>query len=119
MKYERISKELFESNRKKLLDRMMNNSIAIFFSNDQMPTNADGTMPFKQNSDLLWLSGIDQEESKLIIYRDQKGEMTEHLFLKEILFVVQKMSFLKHHTMIFLSGVFLDIQTKEESPYDH
>ena len=83
MKYERISKELFESNRKKLLDRMMNNSIAIFFSNDQMPTNADGTMPFKQNSDLLWLSGIDQEESKLIIYRDHKGEMTEHLFLKE------------------------------------
>lgn len=83
MKYDRISKELFESNRKKLLERMSNNSLAIFFSNDQMPTNADGTMPFKQNSDLLWLSGIDQEESKLIIYRDQKGEMTEHLFLKE------------------------------------
>jgi Xaa-Pro aminopeptidase len=83
MKYERISKELFESNRKNLLDKMMNNSLAIFFSNDQMPTNADGTMPFRQNSDLLWLSGIDQEESKLIIYRDQKGEMTEYLFLKE------------------------------------
>ena len=33
-----------------------------------MPTNADGTMPFKQNSDLFWLSGVDQEESKLIIF---------------------------------------------------
>jgi Xaa-Pro aminopeptidase len=83
MKYDRISKELFENNRAKLLERMENNSLAIFFSNDQMPTNADGTMPFKQNSDLLWLSGIDQEESKLIICRDQNGQMTEHLFLKE------------------------------------
>ena len=83
MKYDRISKELFESNRLKLLEKMENNSIAIFFSNDQMPTNADGTMPFKQNSDLLWLSGIDQEESKLIICRDQNGQMTEYLFLKE------------------------------------
>jgi Xaa-Pro aminopeptidase len=83
MKYDRISKELFENNRATLLERMEKNSLAIFFSNDQMPTNADGTMPFKQNSDLLWLSGIDQEESKLIICRDQNGQMTEHLFLKE------------------------------------
>ena len=83
MKYDRISKELFESNRKKLAQKMTNDSIAIFFSNDQMPTNADGTMPFKQNSDLLWLSGIDQEESKLILHRNKNGELSEYLFLKE------------------------------------
>ena len=49
-----------------------------------MPTNSDGTMPFKQNSDLFWLSGIDQEESKLIIFPEcSNPNHREILFLKE------------------------------------
>jgi Xaa-Pro aminopeptidase len=58
--------------------------MAIFCSNDQMPTNADGTMPFKQNSDLFWLSGVDQEDSKLIIFPScSNPKHREILFLKE------------------------------------
>ena len=49
-----------------------------------MPTNSDGTMPFIQNSDLFWLSGIDQEESILIIhFNKSKNLFEELLFLKE------------------------------------
>jgi Xaa-Pro aminopeptidase len=60
------------------------NSIAIFNSNDVLPTNADGSLKFKQNSDLFYLSGIDQEESILVIYPDAKdGIHKEVLFLKE------------------------------------
>ena len=56
MKYEKISSSLFVSNREKFMSKMQKNSIAIFNSNDVMPTNADGTMPFRQNNDLFWLS---------------------------------------------------------------
>ena len=84
MKYKPISKTLFEHNRAKFSAQLNTKSLAIFCSNDQMPTNADGTMPFKQNSDLFWLSGIDQEESKLIIFPEcSKPEHREILFLKE------------------------------------
>jgi Xaa-Pro aminopeptidase len=62
---------------------MQANSIVIFCSNDQMPTNSDGTMPFKQNSDLFWLSGVDQEESRLIIHCKKNNEAKEYLFVKE------------------------------------
>ena len=49
-----------------------------------MPTNADGTMPFRQNNDLFWLSGIDQEESILVISPHHPNPlMREVLFLKE------------------------------------
>ena len=64
MKYQAISKNLFEHNRTLFTAQLSTQSLAIFCSNDQMPTNADGTMPFKQNSDLFWLSGVDQEELK-------------------------------------------------------
>ena len=56
----------------------------IFNSNDIMPTNSDGSMPFIQNSDLFWLSGVDQEESILILFPDHPDKaMQELLFLKE------------------------------------
>ena len=63
MKYLPIENNLFVENREKLFKKLTPNSLAIFNSNDIMPTNSDGTMPFKQNSDLFWLSGIDQEDS--------------------------------------------------------
>lgn len=83
MKYDKISNQLFIYNRKQLAKKMSANSLAIFYSNDQMPTNADGTMPFKQNSDLFWLTGIDQEDSILIIYCDENADANEILFVKE------------------------------------
>ena len=84
MKYEKINSDLFIKNRLQLQNEIKKNSVAIFNSNDVMPTNADGTMPFIQNSDLFWLSGIDQEESVLVISPSHpKKHMREVLFLKE------------------------------------
>ena len=84
MKYHRISKELFERNRSLFTAEMKPNSLAVFCSNDIMPTSADGTMPFKQDSDMMWISGVDQEESRLIIFPGaSKSEHNEILFLKE------------------------------------
>jgi len=84
MKYEFISKDLFIKNRKSLISKLKKHSIVIFNSNDILPTNSDGTMPFIQNSDLFWLSGIDQEESILVIHYDpNKKKFEELLFLKE------------------------------------
>ena len=84
MKYLPIGKELFEYNREKLIKNLKPNSIAVFNANDIMPTNADGTMSFRQNNDLFYLSGIDQEETILVIYPDFKEEkFKEILFLRE------------------------------------
>jgi len=63
---------------------MKEGSLAVFNSNDVMPTNADGLMPFRQNNDLFYLSGIDQEESILVLFPAAKDEKhKEILFLKE------------------------------------
>lgn len=84
MKYLPIDSNLYVKNRAKLAERMMPNSLAIFNSNDILPTNADGTMPFRQNNDLLYLSGVDQEESILVIFPDSPvAKHREILFLKE------------------------------------
>ena len=81
MKYDKIQSDLFVKNRGLLSSKLKPNTIAVFNSNDIMPTNADGTMPFRQNNDLFWLSGIDQEESVLVICPNNKEK--EVLFLKE------------------------------------
>ena len=84
MKYRRIDCNLFIKNRGLLNNLLKDRSLAIFNSNDIMPTNSDGTMPFIQNSDLFWLSGIDQEESVLILFPGNEDQsMREILFLKE------------------------------------
>ena len=60
------------------------NSMAVIDSNDLMPTNADGTLPWRQNSDLYYLSGIDQEESALLLFPDAVEEIDRAiLFIKE------------------------------------
>ena len=82
MKYLPIENNLFVENREKLFKKLTPNSLAIFNSNDIMPTNSDGTMPFKQNSDLFWLSGIDQEDS-LLVLSNFNGQNHSTLFLKE------------------------------------
>tara|TARA_B100000963_G_scaffold70009_1_gene58376 strand:+ start:1214 stop:2500 length:1287 start_codon:yes stop_codon:yes gene_type:complete len=84
MKYKNINSKLFIHNRRLFSEKMDKKSLSIFCSNDVMPTNADGTMPFVQNSDLFWLSGVDQEESKLIIFPESSNpKHREILFLKE------------------------------------
>ena len=84
MKYKPLSKELYCRNRKKLVEKLPMNSIAVFHSNDIMPTNADGTMRFRQNNDIFYLTGIDQEESILVICPDfPNPDMREILFLRE------------------------------------
>ncbi|NNM95966.1 MAG: M24 family metallopeptidase [Bacteroidia bacterium] len=84
MKYLPIKPELFVRNRKRFAKELKPNSLALFNSNDIMPTNADGSMGFVQNSDLFYLTGIDQEESILLIYPDATSNaMREILFLRE------------------------------------
>ena len=84
MRYEAIGKDLFIKNREKLKARLKPNSVVVVCSNDVMPTNADGTMPFRQNSNMLYLSGIDQEESVLVIAPDfPDPKFREVLFVRE------------------------------------
>lgn len=84
MKYQAIDSSLFIGNRNKFKNNLKPNSLAIFVSNDIMPTNADGSMGFRQNSDLFYLTGIDQEETILVVFPDVKdGKHKEILFVKE------------------------------------
>ncbi len=84
MKYAEIPRTLFIQNRQRLFALMFPNHIAILNSSDIMPTNADGTMPFRQNNDIFYLSGIDQEESILVLFPDApESRFREMLFLKE------------------------------------
>jgi len=84
MKYQRIDSKLFTENRKRFIKHLKPNSLAVFNSNDIMPTNADGIMPFRQNNDLFYLSGVDQEESILLIFSESSNKKhREILFLKE------------------------------------
>ena len=84
MKYLPIERQLFIKNRKKFADKMVPNSMAVFNSNDVYPISADSTLPFAQHRDIFYLSGVDQEESVLVIFPDcPKKENREILFLKE------------------------------------
>ena len=83
MKYDRINSDLFKLNRSLFREKMKKNSVAIFLSNDEHPWNGDATHNFKQNSDLFWLSGVDQEDCILVISPDcPVPEMREALFIK-------------------------------------
>ncbi|MBI5373211.1 MAG: aminopeptidase P N-terminal domain-containing protein [Sphingobacteriales bacterium] len=70
MKYLPLNPELFVQNRQRFVSRMQKNSIAIFVSNDEVPSNGDAIYTFKQNTDLFWLSGITQEDSMVILFPD-------------------------------------------------
>jgi len=70
MKYLPLNPEIFIRNRQRFSKEMKSRSIAIFVSNDEMPVNADALYPFKQNSDLFWLSGIVQEDSLVVLFPD-------------------------------------------------
>ncbi len=84
MKYKPLGKDFHSRNRQNFVKALAPNSVAVLNSNDVMPTNADGTMKFRQNNDLLYLCGIDQEETILVLAPDFKDEkFREILFLRE------------------------------------
>jgi len=84
MKYDRINKELYIRNRSKFISQLEDGALAVFNSNDIYPISADSTMPFQQHRDILYLSGVDQEESILVLFPGCKNENhREVLFLRE------------------------------------
>ena len=84
MKYHQIDRNLFIKNRAKFTAQMAPQSIAIFNSNDIYPVSADSTLPFAQHRDIFYLSGVDQEESILVLFPDAFEEKhREVLFLRE------------------------------------
>lgn len=84
MRYDIIDKELFVQNRQRLYKLLKPKSLVVLNANDVMPTNADGTMGFRQNSDLFYLSGIDQEETILVLFPEHPDpRFREVLFLRE------------------------------------
>ena len=84
MKYLPIRSHLFTKNRLKFSQQMQPNSIAVFNSNDVFSTGADSTLPFEQHRNIFYLSGVDQEESILVLFPSAKEKAhREILFLKE------------------------------------
>lgn len=84
MRYESIGKELFLLNRKRLLKEIKPHSLVVLNANDVLPTNSDGTVRFRQNSDLFYLTGVDQEESVFVMCPDfPDRKYREVLFLRE------------------------------------
>lgn len=84
MKYHPIDNSLYRKNRKNFMKQMKSNSLAVFNSNDVYPIGADSTMPFEQARDIFYLSGVDQEESILVLYPDAPdAKHRELLFLRE------------------------------------
>lgn len=84
MKYLPIDNKLFIKNRNKLLKQIKKKSLVIVNSNDEMPRNGDQNFPFRQNSDLFYLSGIDQEKTILTLCPDHPNEK-----LREVLFILK------------------------------
>ncbi len=81
---ENINPQIFIENRKRFIAQMEKNSIAIFNSNDEIPSNGDALYPFKQNTDLYWLTGIKQEDSMLVLFPNHPEKK-----LQEVLVLVR------------------------------
>ena len=74
MRHAPIDPRLFISNRERLKKLLLKNSLAVINANDVLPTNADGTLALRQNSDLFYLTGIEQEETILLLFPDADEE---------------------------------------------
>ncbi len=84
MRYQPLSAATYREHRARFRQHMEKGGLAIFHSNDIMPTSADGSMPFKQASDIFYLSGIDQEETILLLFPDAvDAKDREILFVRE------------------------------------
>ena len=74
MRHKPIKSKLFVQNRRRLADRMDSKALAVINANDILPTNADGTLPMQPNADMFFLTGIEQEESVLVLFPDAADE---------------------------------------------
>jgi hypothetical protein len=84
MRHSPIDPTLFTKNRMRLLERLPANTLSVVNANDLMPSNADGTLPYHPNSDLFYLSGIEQEESILVLQPGAKKIHEQvHLFIRK------------------------------------
>jgi Xaa-Pro aminopeptidase len=83
-----LNPELFITNRRRFSERMKPNSIAVFCSNDEVPSNGDALYPFRQNSDLYWLCGITQEDTMVILFPDNPDPK-----YREVLVLVRPVEF--------------------------
>lgn len=84
MRYAPIDPHLFAANRANLKALLLPNSLAVVNANDILPTNADASMLLRQNSDLFYLTGIEQEESILLLYpHAHEDKQREILFLRQ------------------------------------
>ncbi|MCB0769495.1 MAG: aminopeptidase P family protein [Flavobacteriales bacterium] len=84
MRYTPLSAATYREHRARFRQAMEKGGLATFHSNDIMPTSADGTMPFKQATDIMYLTGIDQEESVLLLFPDAADPKDrEILFVRE------------------------------------
>ena len=82
MRHKPIKSKLFSGNRKRVAGLMGAKALAVVNANDVLPTNADGTLPMEPNADLFYLTGIEQEESVLLLFPDAAEPKQ-----REILFV--------------------------------
>lgn len=84
MKYQQLSASFYQGARERVSAQLPDGGVAVFFSNDIYPTSADGTLPFKQASDIFYLSGVDQEETILVLFPSAKQKaFREILFVRE------------------------------------
>ncbi len=84
MRYVQLPASVFTANRVRLIEKLPEKSLAILNANDVMPTNADGTLGFTQNSDLYYLTGIDQEDTILMLCPNARDpKYREVLFVRE------------------------------------
>lgn len=91
MRYDKLPVDLFRKNRERFMQTMKPNSIAIFQANDELPRNGDCFFPFRQNSDLFYLSGLDQEACVLVLFPDcPKGSS-----FKEVVFTKKTNDYIK------------------------
>ena len=84
MKYIPLPASVYKQHRQRFMAQLKPNSIAVFNSNDIYPISADSTLPFAQHRDIFYLTGIDQEETILVLYPDAKNpEQREMVFVRE------------------------------------
>lgn len=84
MRYKPFDSGLFVKNRKKLIEKLKPGALAIIHSNDEMPRNGDQFFPFRQNSDMFYLTGLDQEKCILVLFPDHPNEA-----MREMVFTVK------------------------------
>ena len=108
MKYSPINASLFIKNRAAFVKQMEKGALAVFNSNDIFPISADSSMPFQQHRDIFYLSGVDQEESVLVLFPNASNPAhKEILFLKETseLIAIWEGEKLTKETALQVSGI--------------